>query len=267
MDMPISDLKNEIDKKDINFSRIPIYYGNKNNVVGYIKVSDLIGENGYKKLYTILRPILITDSDLDIEKLLKSISRFSSETQVGSLSIVLIMDIVGYSNYTNDEQKKMIITLQKIIKSNPIIKNNIEDIKFLPTGDGCVISLKDTLFGYSIRLCADLQKSMKKKDLEVRYGLNLGHTFTYQDISNNLNIAGAGINIAARAMDIGDANHIIANQTIKGIMSNIDPWHKSVFHDLGEVVVKHGLPLRVFNIYSEEEEFGNPELPLRCKEK
>ncbi len=99
IDDSISDLKTKIDEDDINYSRIPIYYGSKNNVIGYIKVSDLIGENGNKKLYSILRPILIISPKMNTESLLKLIRKtgipIAAVKEEGNfLGIVTITDVL-----------------------------------------------------------------------------------------------------------------------------------------------------------------------------
>ncbi len=199
-------------------------------------------------------------------KALKTIKNESLGIMKSNWYSVIIMDIVGYSKLTDTEQKTMIEKLQKIVKNNEMIADNEENILFLPTGDGCVIAIEGDLQQLLIRICTDLQKKMKEADIEVRFGLNIGTVFTYQDINSKENIAGGGINMAARAMDVGDANHIIANRTVYDAFGNRDAWHRKVFHDLKDVKVKHGVDLHVYNVFSEEEGFGNPEKPERMRE-
>ncbi len=67
----ISWLRNKIEKDNILFSRIPVFYGSKNNVIGYVKVGDLIGEKGNKRILSLLRPILVVSHDSSIEQILR----------------------------------------------------------------------------------------------------------------------------------------------------------------------------------------------------
>lgn len=210
----------------------------------------------------------ISEAEISIlTKLIKLIKNESMGITKSNWLSVIIMDIVGYSKLTDSEQKVMIEKLQKIVKNNNFIANNEDYVLFLPTGDGCAIALEEDLRQLTIKICADLQMKIKAEGMKVRIGVNMGTVFTYRDINQNKNIAGGGINMAARAMDVGDANHIIANRTVWDALWNLNNWHREVFHDLGIVKVKHGVDLLVFNVYSEKEGFGNPEIPEKMREK
>ena len=65
-------------------------------------------------------------------------------------------------------------------------------------------------------------------------------------------------------MDCGDAGHILVSSTAAEMLSQVSFWN-SRLHDLGEVEVKHGQIIRVFNLYAPE--FGNPEMPGKVKAK
>ena len=74
------------------------------------------------------------------------------------------------------------------------------------------------------------------------------------------NIAGAGINIAQRVMDCGDAGHILLSKHVAEDLEQLGHWQKHL-HDLGEAEVKHGSRISVVNLYTEE--LGNPEVPQK----
>ncbi len=204
---------------------------------------------------------------LKLTRVLKELKDEKLGIGKSNLFSVIIMDIVAYSMQTDTVQKKLIEKLQGIILKTEIIAHNLENIIFLPTGDGCVIALHQSLHSILIQLCAELQKKVSEINLEVRFGLNFGSVFQYKDVNNNVNIAGSGINMAARAMDAGDANHIIANRTIYDQLGNMDDWHRNIFHELGTIEVKHGVKLDIYNIYSVEENFGNPQTPAKMRKK
>jgi TolB-like protein/Tfp pilus assembly protein PilF len=83
------------------------------------------------------------------------------------------------------------------------------------------------------------------------------------DVSGRANIAGAGINIAQRVMDCGDAEHILLSKHVAEDLEQLGHWKKHL-HDLGEAEVKHGAHVSVVNLYTEE--LGNPEVPQKFRQ-
>ena len=65
------------------------------------------------------------------------------------------------------------------------------------------------------------------------------------------NIAGAGINIAQRVMDCGDAGHILLSKHVAEDLESHERWGPYL-HDLGEVTVKHGVSINIVNLYTDE---------------
>ena len=76
------------------------------------------------------------------------------------------------------------------------------------------------------------------------------------------NVAGAGIDVAQRVMDCGDAGHILLSKRAADDLAPYPRWNARL-HDLGECEVKHGVLLHVVNLYTEE--LGNPEAPEKFK--
>ena len=71
-------------------------------------------------------------------------------------------------------------------------------------------------------------------------GIHSGPVNEVTDLNEQVNIAGAGINIAQRVMDCGDAGHILLSKHVAedlGGVSAVAPY----LHDLGECEVKHGV--------------------------
>ena len=91
-------------------------------------------------------------------------------------------------------------------------------------------------------------------------GLHSGPVNEVADVNQRANIAGAGINIAQRVMDCGDAGHILLSKHVAEDLDQYDRWQPRL-HDLGECEVKHGVRVGVVNLYGDE--FGNPQLPKK----
>jgi adenylate cyclase len=94
-------------------------------------------------------------------------------------------------------------------------------------------------------------------------GIHSGPVNEVTDLNEQANIAGAGINFAQRVMDCGDGGHILLSQRVADDLLHYRQWQPQL-HDLGEVEVKHGVRLHIFNLYNEE--LGNPEMPGKLRQ-
>jgi class 3 adenylate cyclase len=96
----------------------------------------------------------------------------------------------------------------------------------------------------------------KSPRLRARMGIHTGPVNRVTDVNDRSNVAGAGINIAQRVMDCGDAEHILLSKRVAEDLAQYRQWAPCL-HDLGEVEVKHGVRLALVNLYTDE--VGNPE--------
>ena len=83
--------------------------------------------------------------------------------------------------------------------------------------------------------------------IAVRMGVHSGPVSEVTDLNGRTNIAGAGINMAQRVMDCGDAGHILLSKRVADDLEQYRQW-RSVLHDLGECEVKHGARIHLFNL-------------------
>jgi len=94
----------EIDKKFIEtgFSRLPVYKGSIDNIIGVILLKDFYHEvmKGYKTTEEILKPVVLIIKSIKVEKLLKTLQKRQSHMAVivdeygGTLGVVTIEDII-----------------------------------------------------------------------------------------------------------------------------------------------------------------------------
>ena len=82
------------------------------------------------------------------------------------------------------------------------------------------------------------------------------------DVNDQINVAGAGVNIGQRVMDCGDAGHILLSNHVAEDLAQYRHWQPHL-HDLGECEVKHGLRLHIFNLAKEN--VGNPNVPQKFR--
>src|SRR5437773_9490873 len=93
-------------------------------------------------------------------------------------------------------------------------------------------------------------------------GVHSGPVKEVTDLSEQGNIAGAGINIAQRVMDCGDGGHILISKRVADDLAQYRQW-QPYLHALGDCEVKHGEKISVVNIYAEG--VGNPEPPQKFR--
>jgi TolB-like protein len=107
----------------------------------------------------------------------------------------------------------------------------------------------------------EITKALKDyPELRVRMGIHSGPVNEISDLNEQANIAGAGINMAQRVMDCGDAGHILLSKHVAEDLAEYEHW-RPLLHDLGQCEVKHGVHLGVVNLYSAE--VGNSQPPKK----
>src|SRR6266436_1435274 len=177
---------------------------------------------------------------------------------------VLFIDIVGYSKLLINEQSEQIHTLKEIVRGREQFRLAEAEGKLLrlPTGDGAALVFRNS--PEVPVLCAlEISKELKNHpELHVRMGIHSGPVNEVTDLNEQANIAGAGINIAERVMDCGDAGHILLSKRVTDDLEQYGRW-RSLLHELGECEVKHGARLSVVNLYTEE--LGKPHRPRNIR--
>src|SRR6202162_1452668 len=112
--------------------------------------------------------------------------------------------------------------------------------------------------------CAfEISRALKDNPrLQLRMGIHSGPVSGVVDVNERTNVAGAGINMAQRVMDCGDAGHILLSKHVAEDLENYDRW-RPFLHDIGTFEVKHDARVRVTNLYSDE--VGNLKLPSKLQ--
>ncbi len=177
---------------------------------------------------------------------------------------VLLIDVVGYSKLLVDEEIEFLQELNQIVRSSQSFRAAETTGKLIrmPTGDGMAL-----LFFHNpeepVRCAVEISKALQDHPhIQVRMGIHSGTVNRVKDVNDKTNMAGAGINVAQRVLDCGDAGHILLSGHIAEDLAQYRHWQPHL-HDLGECEVKHGLRLHLFNLYKEN--LGNPQVPEKLK--
>ena len=177
---------------------------------------------------------------------------------------VLFIDIVGYSKLLIHEQSEQLQKLREIARATEQFHAAEAEGKLLrlPTGDGGALVFRDNPEA-PVACAMEISKALKSHpDLRVRMGIHSGPVKEVTDLNEQANIAGAGINIAQRVMDCGDAGHILLSKRVADDLEQYGRW-RPLLHELGTCEVKHGATLGIVNLYSDE--IGNPETPKKFR--
>jgi TolB-like protein/Flp pilus assembly protein TadD len=183
------------------------------------------------------------------------------ETQM-EIGHVLFIDIVGYSKLLINEQSEQIQTLREILRGTEQFRlaEGQGKLMRLPTGDGGALVFR-TIPETPVLCALEISKALKgHPELRVRMGIHSGPVNAVTDLNEQPNIAGAGINIAQRVMDCGDAGHILLSKHVAEDLEHYPRW-QPYLRDLGEFEVKHGVRVSVVNLYTDDA--GNAALPTR----
>ncbi|PYK20205.1 MAG: hypothetical protein DME55_02980 [Verrucomicrobia bacterium] len=177
---------------------------------------------------------------------------------------ILLIDVVGYSKLLVDEEIEFLKELNQIVRSTESFRAAETTGKLIrmPTGDGMAL-----LFPHSpeepVRCALEISRTLKDHPhIQVRMGVHSGPVNQVTDVNDRTNIAGAGINVAQRVMDCGDAGHILLSKHLADDLAEYRHW-RPYLYDLGECEVKYGLRLHLVNLYKDN--LGNPHLPAKLK--
>jgi serine/threonine-protein kinase len=188
----------------------------------------------------------------------------SDDNQRLEIGHVLFIDIVGYSKLLNEEQKERLNQLTEIVLATAVVREATdEQLVRLPTGDGMALIFRRSA-EEPARCALEIAEALQTRpELSVRMGIHSGPVSEVTDVSGRINIAGAGINMAQRVMDCGDAGHILLSQRVADDLIHSRQW-ASRLRDLGECAVKHGVRLHLVNLYAEP--FGNAAVPQKFQQ-
>jgi CHASE2 domain-containing sensor protein/class 3 adenylate cyclase len=182
-----------------------------------------------------------------------------------AIAHVLFIDIVAYSELAIDQQREVVEQLNHHVRNNEQFRRADAAGKLIriATGDGVALAFF-TSPDAPVRCAIEVSKAVRNSSaLQLRMGIHSGPVDQLSDVNERSNLAGTGINMAQRIMNCGDAGHILLSQRVADDLVQYTRW-RSQLHELGEVEVKHGVRVSVFNLYTDE--VGNPEVPHKLRQ-
>src|SRR3989449_7633462 len=191
--------------------------------------------------------------------------RMSAEIQKEiqlEIAHVLFIDIVGYSKLSINEQRAAVDELNEVVRASEQFQKAEAAARLIkiPTGDGMVLVFY-TSPEAPAQCAVEISRAVKEHPrLQLRMGIHSGPVSGVVDVNERANLTGAGINMAQRAMDCGDAGHILLSKHVAEDLEEYERW-RPLLHDLGSCEVKHGVRVSVVNLY--DDQVGNATLPRK----
>jgi class 3 adenylate cyclase len=173
----------------------------------------------------------------------------------------VFLDVVRFSERSSEAQSEVVYRLNAIVRgvlTEYEVKD--QDCILIPTGDGMCIALISPELSYDVHLQLALSilesleqhnREMKNvtRQFQVRMGINQNTDILVTDINEKRNVAGAGVNMAARIMDKADGNQILVSQSAHDELQPSEQYMNKF--NFFEAETKHGLRLRVYQYIGE----------------
>jgi class 3 adenylate cyclase len=193
------------------------------------------------------------------------------KTATTALAKYVFVDVVNYTKNRSVEAQSDIIDAL-----NAMVARVFEELKIpkeerimLPTGDGmCVAFLNYNFFDinmiFSFKLLGLIQERNKQerdeaRRFKVRLGINENQDNLVRDINGVNNLAGSGINLAQRVMDMGDDSQMLLGHASYEVLRCRELYMKHfrefIAHD------KHGDAFYVYQFVDEELSYLNSATP------
>src|SRR6059058_2068369 len=175
---------------------------------------------------------------------------------------VLFIDIIGYSKLSINDQHALVEELNQVVRTSEQFQHAEAAGRLLriATGDGMALVFY-TGPEAPAQCAVEISRARKEHPrLQLRMGIHSGPVSGVVDVNERPNLAGAGLNIAQRVMDCGDAGHILLSKHVAEDLEEYEKW-RPLLHDLGSCEVKHGVRVGVVNLLSDQ--FGNAKLPRK----
>jgi TolB-like protein/class 3 adenylate cyclase len=195
----------------------------------------------------------------DFERWPRMSTEVKKEIQL-EIAHVLFIDIVGYSKLSINEQRAAIDELTQAVRASEQFQNAEAAARLIkiPTGDGMALVFYKSP-EEPVECALEISRALKEHR-RLRMGVHSGPVSGVIDVNGQPNLAGAGLNMAQRVMDCGDAGHILLSKRVADDLGEYEHW-RPLLHDLGECEVKHGVRIGIVNFFGDQ--LGNPALPQK----
>jgi class 3 adenylate cyclase len=181
-------------------------------------------------------------------------------------AVVVFFDIVGFSKFPSQIQKKLVDSVTKKVLSllGPLLEVSQErpEVIALPTGDGMALAfIRNEKQAWDIKIIMNLIYSLQEwaskessidSDVQLRVGVHTGQIEIIDDVNRRPNVCGHTINFTQRVMDSANARQVLfsddAFNELVGLAFSkysFSPECTASFEGPYQVMAKHNMPMLV----------------------
>src|SRR5438445_5830233 len=139
---------------------------------------------------------------------------------------VLSIGVVGYDNLSSSEKHAAVEELNKVVRASEQFQlaEAAGRLLKIATGDGMALVFY-TSPEAPAHCAVEISRALKEhRRLQLRMGIHSGPVSGVVDVNERANLAGAGINMAQRVMDCGDAGHILLSKHVAEDLEEYEQW-------------------------------------------
>src|ERR1700736_7068284 len=139
---------------------------------------------------------------------------------------VLFIDIVGHSKLSINDQRAAIDELTQAVRASEQFQNADAAARLIkiPTGDGMALVFYKSP-EEPVKCALEISRALKgHPKIQLRMGAHSGPVSGVIDVNGQANLAGAGLNVAQRVMDCGDAAHILVSIRVADDLREYEHW-------------------------------------------
>src|SRR2546427_12691679 len=136
------------------------------------------------------------------------------------------LDIVGYSKLSINDQRAAVDELNEVVRASEQFQKAEAARRLIkiPTGDGMALVFY-TSPEAPAQCAIEISRILKEHPrLQLRMGIHSGPVSGVIDVNGQANLAGAGLNMAQRVMDCGDAGHILVSKRVADDLGEYEHW-------------------------------------------
>ena len=165
---------------------------------------------------------------------------------------VLFIDIVGYSKLSINDQRAAVEELTQVVRGSEHIRKPKQRALNEDRNRRWMALVFYTSPEAPAQCAVEISRALKEHPrLQLRMGIHSGPVSGVIDVNSRPNLAGAGLNMAQRVMDCGDAGHILVSKHVAEDLEEYEHW-RPLLHDLATCEVKHGMRVAIVNLYADQ---------------
>src|SRR5438477_4225923 len=141
---------------------------------------------------------------------------------------LLLIDVVGYSKLSDNEQIELLQELNQIVRSAECFRTAAAAGKLIrvPTGDGMTLLFfrsPEEPVQCALEISGALQALPR---IQLRMGVHSGPVNRVADINDKISLTGTGFNVAQRVLGCGEAGHILLSAHVAEDLAEYRHWHR-----------------------------------------